>query len=225
MPMGARSTFDVSEVSSINGPSCVSPIIDIHTHCAARTQGDPFGVAETLRGIPAGKHAVTNYRGLPAVSYREMSDFDLQQDVCAKAGITGRIISNPFAAEVIAAISSKPAIDVVKHVNDQNAAIVARAPATNWGLDTLNPLDASHIAEGERCLGPLGFKGLLITSSWQGRFLDTEAAFPFWEWAEDRQAPISIRRGYRSGTTSRWTSTSSTKSWGARSTPPWRSPA
>jgi len=89
---------------------------------------------------------------------------------------------------------------------------VARAPATNWGLDTLNPLDASHIAEGERCLGPLGFKGLLITSSWQGRFLDTEAAFPFWEWAEDRQAPISIRRGYRSGTTSRWTSTSSTKS-------------
>ena len=121
-----------------------------------------------------------------------MSDFDLQQDVCAKAGITGRIISNPFAAEVIAAISSKPAIDVVKHVNDQNAAIVARAPATNWGLGTLNPLDAGHIAEGERCLGPLGFKGLLITSSWQGRFLDTEAAFPFWEWAQERQAPIFI---------------------------------
>jgi predicted TIM-barrel fold metal-dependent hydrolase len=192
MPTGARSTFDVSEVSSINGPSCVSPIIDIHTLCAARTQGDPFGVADTLRGIPADKHAVTNYRGLPAVSYSEMSDFDLQQDVCAKAGITGRIISNPFAAEVIAAISSKPAIDVVKHVNDQNAAIVARAPATNWGLGTLNPLDAGHIAEGERCLGPLGFKGLLITSSWQGRFLDTEAAFPFWEWAQDRQAPIFI---------------------------------
>src|SRR4051812_29883466 len=63
-------------------------------------------------------NAVTNYRGLPAVSYREMSDFDLQQEVCAKAGITGRIISNPFAAEVIAAIASKPAIDVVKHVND-----------------------------------------------------------------------------------------------------------
>jgi len=37
-----------------------------------------------------------------------MSDFDLQQDVCAKAGITGRIISNPFAAEVIAAISTSP---------------------------------------------------------------------------------------------------------------------
>jgi predicted TIM-barrel fold metal-dependent hydrolase len=170
----------------------VSPIIDIHTHCAARTRDDPFGVAEALRAIPAGKNAVTNYRGLPAVSYREMSDFDLQQEVCAKAGITSRVISNPFAAEVIASISSKPAIDVVKHVNDQNAAVVALAPATNWGLGTLNPLDASHIPEGERCLGPLGFKGLLITSSWHGQFLDSEAAFPFWEWAQDREVPIFI---------------------------------
>ena len=91
---------------------------------------------------------------------------------------TSRVISNPFAAEVIASISSKPAIDVVKHVNDQNAAIVARAPATSWGLGTLNPLEASHISEGERCLGSLGFKGLLITSSWHGQFLDTDAAFP-----------------------------------------------
>jgi len=56
----------------------VTPIIDIHTHCAVRTRDDPFGVAETLRGMPAGENAVTNYRGLPAVSYREMSDFDLQ---------------------------------------------------------------------------------------------------------------------------------------------------
>ena len=94
---------------------------------------------------------MTNYRGLPAVSYHDMYDFDLQQEVCAKAGITGRIISNPFAAEVMAAVSKKPALDVVKHVNDQNAEIVARSP-DNCGLGTLNPLDASHVAEGERCL-------------------------------------------------------------------------
>jgi hypothetical protein len=133
------------------------PVIDIHTHCAPRVQGDPLGVAEALRGTPVGRNTVTNYRGLPAVSYHEMSDFDLQQEVCAKAGITRRIISNSFAAEVMTAVSRKPAIDVVKHVNDHNAAIVARSPK-NWGLGTLNPLDAGHIAEGERCLGALGFK-------------------------------------------------------------------
>jgi predicted TIM-barrel fold metal-dependent hydrolase len=167
-------------------------IIDIHTHCSPRARDDPFGVAAALRGVPVGKDAVTNYRGLPAVAYHDMYDFDLQQEVCAKAGITGRVISNPFAAEVISAIARRPAIDVVKHVNDQVAAVVALAPKPNWGLGTLNPLDATHIAEGERCLGALGFKGLLVTSSWHGEFIDGETAFPFWEWAQARQVPVFI---------------------------------
>jgi hypothetical protein len=167
------------------------PIVDIHTHCAPRSREDPLGVAEALRGTPVGRNAVTNYRGLPAVSYHDMYDFDLQQEVCARAGITARIISNPFAAEVMAAVSKKPGIDVVKHVNDQNAAIVARS-SKNFGLGTLNRLDASHVAEGERCLKSLGFKGLLITSSWHGRFIDGEDTFAFWEWAQDREVPIFI---------------------------------
>jgi aminocarboxymuconate-semialdehyde decarboxylase len=167
------------------------PIIDIHTHCSPRVAGDPFGVAAVMRGTPVGRNAVTNFRGLPAVSYHEMSDFDLQQEVCAKAGITGRIISTPFAAEGISWASKSPAIDIVKSVNDQIASIVARS-ARNWGLGTLNPLDRSHIAEGERCVGPLGFKGLLVCSSWHGRFLDGEDTFPFWEWAQDRQVPTFI---------------------------------
>jgi len=120
------------------------PIIDIHTHCSQRPRDDPFGVADALRAIPAGKNAVTNYRGLPAVSYNDMFDLDLQQEVCAKAGVTGRIISNPFAS----AVSRRPALDVAKHINDQVAAVVGRAPKSNWGLGTLNPLDAGHIAEG-----------------------------------------------------------------------------
>jgi len=167
------------------------PVVDVHTHCAPRPRDDPFGVAEALRAVPVGKNAVTNYRGLPAVAYHDMTDFELQQEVCAKAEITGRIISNPFAAEVITAISRKPAIDVVKFINDQTAAVVARANS-NWGLGTLNPLDASHIAEGERCVGALGFKGLLICSSGHGRFLDGEDAFAFWEWAQDRQVPVFV---------------------------------
>jgi predicted TIM-barrel fold metal-dependent hydrolase len=167
------------------------PIIDIHTHCAARPQGDPFGVAAVMRGTPVGKNAVTNFRGLPAVSYHEMSDFELQQEVSAKAGITGRIICNPFAAEAVSWASKSPAIDIVKSVNEQIAGIVARSPG-NWGLGTLNPLDKSHLAEGERCLGSLGFKGLLITSSWHGRFLDGDDAYPFWEWAQHTQVPVFI---------------------------------
>jgi len=167
------------------------PIIDIHTHCSPSVGGDPFGVAAVMRGTPIGRNAVTNFRGLPAVSYHDMYDFDLQQEVCAKAGITGRLISVPFAAEGISWASRTPTIDIVRSVNDQIAETVSRSPK-NWGLGTLNPLDAAQVAEGERCLRALGFKGLLICSSWHGRFLDGEDAFAFWEWAQDRQTPVFI---------------------------------
>jgi aminocarboxymuconate-semialdehyde decarboxylase len=167
------------------------PIIDIHTHCAPRPTGDRFGVAAAMRGTPIGRNMVTNYRGLPAVAYHEMTDFDLQQEALARAGVTHRLISNPFPAETWTAVSSAPALDIVKAVNDQIAALVARAP-TNWGLGTLNPLDPGHIDEGERCLDVLGFKGLLINTSWHGRFIDGEEAYPFWEWAEHRQVPLFI---------------------------------
>ena len=99
-----------------------SPIIDIHTHCSPRPAGDPFGVAAVMRGVPVGKNAITNFRGLPAVSYHDMYDFDLQQEVCARAGVTGRIISTPFNAEGMSWASKSPAIDIVKSVNDQIAA-------------------------------------------------------------------------------------------------------
>ncbi len=168
------------------------PIIDIHTHCSAPPREDPFGVAATLRGTRIGNNMVSSFRGLPAISYGDMFDFDLQQRVSQKAGITGRLISSPFAAEVITALSDKPAIDIVKYGNDQIAAIVARSPASAWGLGTLNPLDREQIEEGERCLGALGFKGLLICSSWHGRFIDGEDSFAFWEWAEAEQVPVFL---------------------------------
>ncbi len=53
-------------------------------------------------------------------------------------------------------------------------------------------MDKSHIAEGERCLTSLKFKGLLICTSWHGRYIDGEDSFAFWEWAQDRQVPVFI---------------------------------
>lgn len=171
-------------------------IIDIHTHCAPRQREDPFGVAAIMRGTPIGRNTLTNYRDLPAIGHWEMTDFDHQQEVCAKAGITGRLMSTPFTAEIVTAESTTLALDIVRYGNDQIAALIARAPSTTpirlWSLGTVNPLDKSQIAEGERCLGRLGFKGLLINSSWHGRFIDGEEAYPFWEWAEHARVPLFI---------------------------------
>jgi aminocarboxymuconate-semialdehyde decarboxylase len=172
----------------------MSQIIDIHTHCSPRQREDPFGVAAIMRGTPIGRNMLINYRGLPAIGHWEMTDFDFQQEACAKAGITGRLMSTPFTAEIVTAETDKPALDVVRYGNDQIAALIARTPTPVrlWGLGTINPLDRAQIAEGERCLGPLGFKGLLINSSWHGRFIDGEDAFPVWEWAQHRQVPLFI---------------------------------
>ena len=135
--IGARRLRTRAEHVTSAASSCPS---STSTPIAAppRPPGDRFGVAEALRGTPVGKNTVTNYRGLPAVSYHEMGDFELQQETCAKAGITGRIISTPFAAEVMAAISKSASLDICKAVNDGIAGIVARAPG-NWGTGHAQP--------------------------------------------------------------------------------------
>ena len=170
----------------------MSHIVDIHTHCVLPSRDDPFGVASVMRGKPVGRNTVSNFRNLPAVSYVEMTDFDLQQEVSAKAGVTRRIISSPFSAEAITQVSKAPAIDVVKHGNDLIARIVAKSPANLFGMGHVNPLDRAQIPEAERCMGPLGFKGLLVCSSWHGHFIDNVEAEPFWEWAQATQTPVFI---------------------------------
>ncbi len=170
----------------------MSHIVDIHTHCVLPSRDDPFGAASAMRGAPFGRNTISNFRNLPAVSYAEMTDFELQQEVSAKAGVTRRIISSPFAAEAITQVSSAPALHVARHGNDLIAAIVAKSPSNLFGMGHVNPLDRGQISEAERCMGPLGFKGLLVCSSWHGHFIDNDEALPFWEWAEHTQTPIFI---------------------------------
>jgi predicted TIM-barrel fold metal-dependent hydrolase len=167
-------------------------MVDIHTHCALPSKDDPFGIAHLMRGQMVAGNMVTNFRGLPAVGYREMLDFDLQQEVSHRAGISRRLMSSPFMAESVTPFTQSLPIDVVKYGNDEIAKIVAKAPSDTWGMGTVNPLDKGQIAEAERCMGPLKFKGLLVTSSWHGRYMDNEESYPFWEYAQDKQVPIFI---------------------------------
>jgi aminocarboxymuconate-semialdehyde decarboxylase len=167
-------------------------IVDIHTHCTLPPKGDPLGVAAAMRGQMVGRNMYSDYKGMPGIAYYELTNFELQQENSHKAGIDYRLMSNPFSAEVLTEISKKPAIDVVKHTNDEIAAIVDTSPKDVWGLGTVNPLDKGDIAEGERIMGPMKFKGLQICTSWHGRFLDTEEAWPFWEWVEDKKIPIFL---------------------------------
>ena len=159
-------------------------IVDIHTHF-----NEP-GVAESL-GIDM-QNPGDGYPILPSARMPEYGDFDKHVEVNEQAGVEKRLMSNPFAPEMLSALTDKPSLDVVKAVNDSLAKTVARAPDRLWGLGTVNPLEEAHIAEAERCMGLLGFKGLLCNSSWHGRYPDSEEAWPFWEYAEDTGVPVFL---------------------------------
>jgi len=168
-------------------------IIDIHTHHAGPPKGgDPLGVAHAMRGQMVGKNMFSDFKGLPGIAYYELTNFQLQQENSHKAGIDYRLMSNPFSAEVLSEISKKPSIDVCKFCNDEIAETVGTAPKDTAGLGTVNPLEKGHIAEAERLLGPMKFKGLQIVTSWHGKFLDTEEAWPFWEYVQDKNVPIFL---------------------------------
>src|SRR6185437_10962863 len=47
-------------------------------------------------------------------------------------------------------------------------------------------------ARGRALHGPMGCKGMLITTSWHGRYPDTEESYWFWEYAQDKQVPIFL---------------------------------
>jgi aminocarboxymuconate-semialdehyde decarboxylase len=168
-------------------------IVDVHTHFGLENVAKKLGIEGNVYGaVRVGKNVVTNYRGLPAVGYGEMSDFETQQERNEKAGVTKRLMSTGFTAETFSHETPKPSVEVAKVVNDEMAALVARAPDRLWGIGTVNALDADNGREAERCLGPLGFKGLCATTSWHGRFIDNEDSYPFWEWAEATGAPIFL---------------------------------
>ena len=168
-------------------------IVDVHTHFGLEQVAKKLGIEGNVYGaVKVGRNVVTNYRGLPAVGYAEMSDFDTHMRVNQAAGVTKRLMSSGFTAETFSHETTKPSYEVCKVVNDEMAAVVARAPDRLWGIGAVNPLDKANVAEAERCMKSLGFKGLCATTSWHEKFLDNEEAFAFWEWAEDTGAPIFL---------------------------------
>lgn len=170
----------------------MSHIVDTHTHYFAPGFLEELGVGPVMKVEPAGRNIVATYRGVPAVGYRDGFDFERQLEVNEAAGVTNRILSTPMNLAIFSEETDIPSLDLARRMNDRTAAAAARAPDRLWAMGTLCPLDAAHIAEGQRCRDELGFKGFIIDTSWHGRFLDGEDAFPFWEWVEGDGVPVFL---------------------------------
>lgn len=119
-------------------------------------------------------------------------DIDRQIQVQDEAGVTKGILSFAMLLELLSLSQHAPALEVAKRLNDSMASLVARYPTRLVCMVMVNPFEESSIDECERCFREHGAKGISITSSWAGEFLDSAKLNPFWEYASAHDAAIFI---------------------------------
>ncbi|MDO9710097.1 amidohydrolase family protein [Paracraurococcus lichenis] len=95
----------------------------------------------------------------------------------------------------------EPAVVANRMVNDGIAAFCAVRPDRFLGLGTVPLQDAGEaVTELERCMGPLGFKGVQVLTNVAGRELSDPAFAPFWAAAERLGALVMIHpNGFTGG--------------------------
>jgi predicted TIM-barrel fold metal-dependent hydrolase len=173
-------------------------LVDVHTHYLwmLSDQAREFRQRVGLGGIEGVRDAAGNLAvnsgGVPMIVYKDAIDIEKQVAVNQEAGITRRLLSVSMMLELFSAVQPEAAPQLARVFNDGLAEIVRRYPEQLEGLGTVCALDPLYIAEAKRCVRELGFKGILIDTSWHGEFLDGENAYPFWSWVEENQVPVFL---------------------------------
>ncbi len=93
------------------------------------------------------------------------------------------------------------AVPATRMVNDGVAAFVAGRPDRLMGLGVVPLQDAGEaVAELERCMGPLGFKGVEILTNVGGEEIASDRLAPFWKRAQELGALVMIHpNGFTEG--------------------------
>jgi uncharacterized protein len=107
------------------------------------------------------------------------------------AGIDVQVLS--LNAPGVQQLEPAVAVPLVREENDRLAEAVRRHPDRLAGLVSLPTTDpAAAVAELERGIRELGFKGVAINGHTQGRFLDDRFFWPILERAEALGAPVYL---------------------------------
>ncbi|HYA90181.1 MAG TPA: amidohydrolase family protein [Thermodesulfobacteriota bacterium] len=182
-------------------------IIDVHRHCLPKPSTTAKGVARVILEKRIGwretpDYAVSTCRGVSSIIYPELTDIDAQVRGQDEAGIVMGILSFSMALEtMVSALPVAAEKTLTRMLNDATATMVNRFPDKLAFIAILNPFSKYAIQECERCLDHLGAKGVNISTSWKGRFLDSPRLDTFWQFVENREVPFSsIHRRFLSDT-------------------------
>lgn len=170
-------------------------IIDVHRHCLAKP---PEGLMRTIlekrihwREIE--QYAVTTFKGISSIVYPELMDIDAQVRGQDEAGITKGILSFSMALEtMVKALFFAPEDELTRRLNDATVAMVHRYPDKLNFMAIINPFNKNCIKECERCIDMLGAKGINISTSWDGMFLDSADLNHFWEFVQERDVAVFL---------------------------------
>ncbi len=165
-----------------------SPIIDIHRHIAhPRLMTNLASLPREVFIEHRSAQKETAY-SLPS----ETTDISVQVQEQDRVGVTKGVLSNPFPLADIRHAVGSIAQDVAKIINDDLAEVVSTHPRKLDFLATVHPFEPGFAQEIDRGLTKLGAKGLSLTSSYAGRWLDAPTLDPFWNSVQSHDVAIFL---------------------------------
>ncbi|MBW2426189.1 MAG: amidohydrolase [Deltaproteobacteria bacterium] len=147
----------------------------------------PPRYAEALRSqAPSGFHLEG-----PVAAYSALSDFDARFRVMDRYGDYRQVISLSSPA-VEAVAKGEKAAELARLANDELAELIEKHPDRFVGAVACIPLDDidAAVAEADRAIGDLGFKGIQIYTPVAGRSPDHPDLLPLYERMVEHDLPI-----------------------------------
>lgn len=183
----ATSQSSTGQGGSGSKPTVSKParfVVDVHQHCLPLAALQKTG---NLHPVDADTYVMRTH-GISSLVYRDYYDIDLSSKVNSEAGVDLRLLL-PSMEVTALQTAGVPALDASRIVHDATARTIASRPGLA-SLAMVSPFESAGLAEAERAIKELGFKGLCLESSWLGRWYDTEDVYPYFEYAQANGYPI-----------------------------------
>lgn len=120
-----------------------------------------------------------------------MFNVEAYMEAQEKAGIDLTVFSNPM-------IGRLPALDLrtldnIKRFHEFAAGVVAKYPGRLAALACTVPFGGdAFLEETRKAITTYNFKGVMINPSFNGEFLDSERAYPFYELMQEMNIPVFV---------------------------------
>lgn len=178
--------------------SGTNKVIDVHRHCLTRPSSATEGITrwileKRINWKETEHYAVTTFDGITSIVYPELMDIDTQIKSLDAADITMSILSFSMALETIVKVLFMiPEDKLARRLNDSIYSMVEKYPEKLAFMAMVNPFHPTCITECERCIDQLGAKGINISTSWNGKYLDSPELDRLWKFAEKRKVAVFL---------------------------------